>query len=84
MQAKYIDQIHPLLCSLSIHWLSPPHPTDSPYFTLIPFFLDLDSTYEREHVTSVFLSLAYFADHGDLHFLPFSCSDVILFFYMDE
>jgi hypothetical protein len=35
------------------------------------FFLNLDSTNERKHAISVFLSLAYFTSHNDLQFHNF-------------
>jgi hypothetical protein len=35
-------------------------------------FLDLDSSYEWNHVMFVFLNLAYFIQYDDLQFQPFS------------
>jgi hypothetical protein len=43
------------------------------YMLMLVFVLDLYSTYERKHVTFVFLNLAYFTSHDPLH--PFTCEE---------
>jgi hypothetical protein len=57
-----------------------PHPSqiiflfpNSPYSIFMPFFLNLDSAYERKDVIFLFLSLAYFTQHYGLQFHLFSC-----------
>jgi hypothetical protein len=68
MCINIINPIHsptiPSFCPPTFCWLPP---QNSSHFILLPLiFKGLDSVYEQEHETFVFLSLAYFTLHHDL------------------
>lgn len=50
----------------------------------ISISIHIDCTYARTHVMFVSISLAYFSYNDNLQFYPFSCNDIISFFFIVE